>query len=151
MKLSSMGHFAALTAVTLTICLAISVPAHAQCAGLHAGITAEFVQVKPGFTEAAHVQIVFLLINDSDSAVDVKAGSWKIVIDGVELQDSGWIFGNGPMPTGGWTTLEAGQNYELGKALPASKYFAEAGDHKVSWRGDGFRSSTITVKVPSHP
>ena len=97
------------------------------------------------------MRIVFLLINDSDSAVDVKARSWKIVIDGVELQDSDWIFGNGPMPTGEWTTLEAGQSYELGKALPTSKYFPEAGEHKVSWRGDGFRSSTIAIKVPSHP
>jgi hypothetical protein len=151
MNLSSMGRFAAVVAVTLTICLAISVPAHAQCAGLHAGITAQFVQVKPGYTEPAHVQIVFLLINDSDSAVDVKAGSWKIVIDGVELLDSDWLFGNGPMPTGAWTTLEAGQYYELGKALPTSKYFPEEGEHKISWRGDGVRSSTITIKVHSHP
>ena len=150
MDLSSIRHSTALVAVTLAICLAISVPAHAQCAGLHAGITAQFVQIKPGYTEPAHVQVVFLLINDSDSAVDVKAGSWKIVIDGVELQDSDWIFGNGPMPTGGWTTLEAGQYYELGKALPTSKYFREAGEHKLSWRGDGFRSSTITIKIPSH-
>jgi hypothetical protein len=151
MNLSIIGRFAALVAVTTTICLAISVAVHAQCAGLHAGITAQFVQVKPGYTEPAHVQMAFLLINDSDSAVDVKAGSWKIVIDGLELQDSDLIFGNGPMPTGGWTTLEAGQYYELGKALPTSKYFPEAGEHKVSWRGDGFRSSTITIKVSSHP
>jgi hypothetical protein len=151
MNLSSMGRFAVLAVTTLTICIATSVPAHAQCDGLHAGITAQFVQVKPGYNEPAHVQIVFLLINDSDSAMDVKADSWKIVIDGVELQESDWIFGNGPMPTGGWTTLEAGQYYELGKALPTSKYFPEAGVHKISWRGGGFRSSTITIKVPSHP
>jgi hypothetical protein len=53
----------------------------------------------------------------------VQAGSWKIVIDGVELQDSDW------------KTLEAGQNYELGKGLPTSKYFPKAGEHKLSWRG----------------
>jgi hypothetical protein len=145
------GHFTALLAVMPTICPAFSVPARAQCAELHAGITAQFVQVKPGYSEPAHVQLAFVLINDSDSAVDVRAGSWRIVIDGVELRDSDWIFGNGPSPTGGWTSLEAGQYYELGKALPRSKYFSEAGEHKVSWMGDGFRSSTITINVPNHP
>jgi hypothetical protein len=151
MSLSSISHSAAIVAATLTICLAGSVRAHAQCAGLHAGITAQFVQVKPGYTEPAHVQLVFILINDSDATVDVRAGSWRIVIDGVELQDSDWLFGNGPMPAGGWTTLEAGQYYELGKALPISKYFPEAGEHKISWRGNGVRSSTITIRVPTHP
>lgn len=143
------SDFIALFAVTL--CTAVPVPAYSQCAGLHAGITAQFVPIKPGFTQPAHVHLEFLLINDSDTAVDVKAGSWTIVIDGVDLQDSDFIFGNGPGPTGGYTTLEPGQYYELGKALPISKYFLEAGEHKVAWKGDGFRSSTITIRVPNNP
>src|SRR6266849_4275730 len=73
------GNFVALVTMAFTICLAVRVPANAQCAGLHAGITAQLVQLKPGYTEPAHIQLIFLLINDSDS---------------------GWIFGNGPMPTG---------------------------------------------------
>jgi len=145
------SHFIALFVVTFTLCIAVSVPAHTQCVGLHAGITAQFVPIKPGFTQPAHVQLVFLLINDSDTAVDVNAGSWKIVIDGVDLQDSDFIFGNGPSPTGGYTTLEPGRYYELGIALPTSKYFPEAGEHSVTWKGDGFRSSTITIKIPSNP
>src|SRR3954468_22024758 len=90
------GHFAALIAVTVTISIAISIPALSQCAGLHGGITAQLVQLKPGYTEPAHVQLTFLLINDSDSPLDVAAASWKVVVDGVELADSNWIFGNGP-------------------------------------------------------
>ena len=135
----------------LTFVLSLALPAHSQCAGLHAAITAQYVSVKPGFTEPAHVQLVFLLINDSDTAMNVKPGSWKIVIDGVDLQDSDFIFGNGPRPTGGWTTLEAGQYYELGTALPISKYFPEASEHEVSWNGDGFRSATITIRIPNNP
>ena len=73
------------------------------------------------------------------------------MIDGVELQDSDFIFGNGPMPTGGWTTLQADQYYELGKALPIGKYFPGAGEHKVSRKGDGFHSSTITIRIPDNP
>lgn len=141
------GCFLALLPLTLAICPEVCVRAHAQCSGLHGGITAELVQMKPGYTEPAHVQLTFLLINDSDSPLDVAAGSWKIVVDGIELADSGWIFGNGPMPTDGWKSLQPGQYYELGKALPADKYFPDTGEHKVSWRGKGFQSATITVKI----
>jgi hypothetical protein len=145
------SHSIAFFALTFTLCLAFCVSAGAQCAGLHAGITAQFVSIKQGYTQPAHVQLVFLLINDSDTTVDVKAGSWRIVIDGVDLKDSDFIFGNGPMPTGGWSTLEAGQYYEFGKALTSSKYFAEPGEHKVLWKGDGFRSSIITIRIPNNP
>src|SRR6185437_11917035 len=82
------SHLISLFAFTFTICPAVSLPVHSQCAGLHAAITAQFVPIKSGYTQPAHVQLVFMLINDSDAAVDVKAGSWKIVIDGVDLRDS---------------------------------------------------------------
>jgi len=145
----SVNHLVSLFA--LTLCLAASVPVRSQCAGLHAAITAHFVPIKPGYGQPAHVQLVFLLINDSDTAVDVKAGSWKIVVDGVDLRNSDFIFGNGPMPVGGWTSLEPGHYYELGKALPAGDYFHGTGEHTVSWKGTGFRSSTITISIPSNP
>jgi hypothetical protein len=95
----------------------------------------------------------FMLVNDSDSAMDVTAGSWQIVIDGVELRDSDWIFGNGPGPVGGFRTLQPGEYYQLGKALPIDKYFPNAGEHRISWKGKGFRSPTVTIKidVPDHP
>jgi len=141
------GHFSALLAVRFTIFVAISIPALSQCAGLHGGITAQLVQLKPGYTEPAHVQLTFLLINDSDSPLDVAAASWKIVVDGVELADSDWIFGNGPMLTDGWKPLQPGQYYELGKVLPVDKYFRRSGEHKVSWKGKDFQSATITVKI----
>jgi hypothetical protein len=145
------SHFAALLTMALTICLAVHVPAHAQCAGLHAGMTAQLVQLKPGYTETAHVQLMFLLINDSDSPLGVDAASWKIVIDGVELSDSGWIFGNGPMPSDGWESLQPGQYYELGKALPVDKYFPHAGEHTISWKGNHFRSAVIKIRLDSQP
>jgi hypothetical protein len=123
--------------------LTLIVPVKAQCnPALHAGIRAQIVPIKDGYSQPAHV-----LFNDSDSAVDVAANSWKIVVDGVELSESGWIFGNGPMPATGWTQLQPGQHYELGKALPIAKYFTHPGEYRVSWRGERFQSPTITVKV----
>lgn len=138
----------ALRCICAVLALVFCIPAEAQCDGLHAGITAQFVRLKPGYTEPAHVQLVFLLINDSEAALDVRPGSWKIVVDGIELKDSDFILGNGPVPTGGWIPLQPGAYYELGKTLPANQYFGKPGKHTVAWKGEGFHSSTITIDVP---
>jgi hypothetical protein len=90
-----------------------------------------------------------VLLNDSDKALEVHAESWKIVVNGVELKDSGWIFGNGPGPVGGYRILNPGDQYELGKALSISTYFQSPGEYKVAWKGAEFESPTITVVVPS--
>ncbi len=121
-----------------------------QCRSrLHAGVRAEFVPMKMGFTEEPHVQLSFLLLNDSGSTMDVQANSWKIVINGAELEGSGMIFGNGPMPVGGFTSLKPGDNYELGKALPVNRYFPSPGKYTIAWKGSGFESSTITITIPT--
>jgi len=149
---SSFGSLGVLTGVLLTVFVATFVPAHAQCRpGLHAGIRAQIVPLKGGYTEPAHVQLSFLLLNDSESLVDVVASSWKIVVDGVELPDSGFIFGNGIAPGGGWKTLRPGEHYSLGRSLPLDKYFTHRGEHRVSWRGEGFQSPTITVQITADP
>jgi hypothetical protein len=88
-----------------------------------------------------------LLVNDSDSSVDVAAESWKIIVNGAELPDSGWIFGNGPMPTTGWTHLSPGEHYELGKALSLAQYFPQPGEYRISWKGKSFQSPAITLKL----
>ena len=120
-----------------------------QCnPGLHAGIRATFVPSREGLTQEPYVMVLLVLLNDSDKPIDVQAASWKIVINGTELKDSGFIFGNGPMPVDGYTSLKPGDNYELGKGLPISKYFIDPGDYTISWKAEGFQSSTITVTVP---
>lgn len=142
---SRFGSLGMLTGVILTVCIATCAPAHAQCRpGLHAGIRAQIVH---GYTESAHVHLSFLLLNDSQSPIDVVANSWKIVVDGVEVP---WIFG-GPTPVGGYTTLHPGEHYELGKSLPPDKYFTRPGKYRVSWRGEGFQSPTITVTISDNP
>jgi hypothetical protein len=52
------------------------------------------------------------------------------VIDGKELSDSGWIFGNGPGPVGGYRTLDAGATFDFSKALPIAKYFSETREYR---------------------
>lgn len=93
--------------------------------------------------------LTFILLNDSERPINAVEGGWKIVIDGKELEDSDFIFGNGPQPGAGWGTLRPGESYEFGKALELSRYFPEEREYRVSWNGKGFQSSTITVKVTS--
>jgi hypothetical protein len=78
-----------------------------NCTGLHAGITAQLTQATQGYSEPS-VMVTFHLLNDSETAQATAPESWKIVIDGKELSDSGWIFANGPEPVGGYGTLATG-------------------------------------------
>lgn len=116
-----------------------------NCLGLHAGITAQSTQ---GYSDPS-VMVSFHLLNDSETAQNTAPESWQIVIDGKELKDSGWIFGNGPGPVGGYGTLAAGATFDFGKALPIAKYFPETQEHRISWKGRYFQSPTVTVGIPA--
>jgi hypothetical protein len=116
-----------------------------NCAGLHAGITAQLTQ---GYSEP-NVMIAFLLLNDSETAQSTGPESWELVIDGKELEDSRYIFGNGPRPTGGYGTLAPGATFNFGKALPIARYFPELKEYRISWKSRYFQSSTVIVKVPA--
>lgn len=89
----------------------------------------------------------FLLLNDAEVARHASPESWKLVIDGKELEDSWYLFGNGPMPSGGYEVLAAGATFSFGKALPVSKYFPERREYKISWKGKDFQSPTMLFKV----
>jgi len=117
------------------------------CGGLHAAIRGELVRRNPPNTQPPFVMLTFILLNDSENPIDAVQEGWKIVIDGQELKDSDFIFGNGPAPAGGWGTLKPGESYEFGKGLELSRYFPAERAYRVSWKGKGFRSSTITVSV----
>jgi hypothetical protein len=115
-----------------------------NCHGLHAGIRAEII---PPYTESPSVMVTFVLLNNSDTPLDVESGSWRIVINGSELNDSGIIFGNGPVPVGGYKVPKPGETYAFGKALPIAEYFLPNGQYNVSWKGAAFQSPGITVAV----
>ena len=120
-----------------------------NCRGLHAGIRAEFVKRDPSNNQTPFVEVSFILLNDGDTSQDTSPGTWTLVIDGKESSDSGMMFGNGPQPRGGWRTLNPGETAELGKALEVVRYFPEVREYKLSWRGVGFQSPTIAIKMPA--
>lgn len=121
-----------------------------SCGGLHAAIRGELVRRDPRYAQPPFVMLTFILLNDSEVPVNAVKGRWQIVIDGKELEDSDFIFGNGPVPVGGYGILKPGESYELGRGLEVSKYFPEERDYRISWKGKGFQSSTITVTVTPH-
>lgn len=120
------------------------------CRGLHAGILAEFVKRDTSNNQTPFVEVNFVLLNDGDTPQDTSPGTWTLVIDGKESSDSGMMFGNGPRPTGGWRTLNSGEAAEFGIALEVSKYFTEAREYRLSWKGAGFQSPTIIFSPPAN-
>ena len=132
-------------------CIATPSAPEQTCGGLHAAIRGQLVRRDPPYTQTPFVMLTFILLNDSEKPVNAVEGGWKIVIDGKDLGDSDFIFGNGPHPEGGWGTLNPGESYEFGKGLELSRYFPEEREYRVSWKGKGFQSSTITVRLtPKH-
>jgi uncharacterized protein affecting Mg2+/Co2+ transport len=115
-----------------------------SCPGLHAGIRA---QLMSPYIETPAVMLSFVLLNDSETPVDVEVRSWRIVVNGKDLNDSGMIFGNGPGPVGGYRVLNPGESYEFGKALPIAENFLPNGQYKLSWKGAAFQSPTIAVTI----
>src|ERR1035438_2451379 len=125
--------------------LLMSLVVRAQCnPGLHAGIRADFAPMTPAFTESPVVSLSFLLVNDSDSTIDVAPQSWRILIDGNEIPDPT----QGPGPTQGWVPLGPGQNHQLGARLNVFQYFPHPGQYRITWRGRNFQSPTISITIP---
>jgi hypothetical protein len=120
------------------------------CRGLHAGIHAEFVKYDPSNNQTPFVMVSFVLLNDGDTPQDTSPGTWTLVIDGKESSDSARMFGNGPRPTGGWRTLNSGEAAQFAYALEVSKYFTEAREYRLSWKGAEFQSPTITFNTPAN-
>jgi hypothetical protein len=63
-----------------------------SCRGLHAGIRVEFVGRYEPFTQPSYVMISFVLLNDDDKPLDTSEASWRLIIDGREVGDSGIVF-----------------------------------------------------------
>ena len=149
MNPSWLGKLLPIAAVVVTTLVPFAAQERTEkgCGGLHAAVRGELVRRDPPYTQPPFVMLTFILLNDSEVPVNAAEGGWQIVIDGKELGDSDFIFGNGPGPVAGYGILKPGESYEFGKGLELSKYFPEERDYRVSWNGKGFQSSTITVTV----
>jgi hypothetical protein len=116
--------------------------------GLHATMSA-----KAGwFGDPKSESLTFVLMNDSDEDLESGEDSWTLVIDDLDVPDTGgqlWRFG--PRSREGYGTLRSGQIFQFGKALPLAEYFPERRDYKVFWKAAGFRSNAIIVRGGTIP
>ncbi len=88
--------------------------------------------------------IHFTLVNDGSKTIDPKIESSKIIINGVDLENSGFILSNGPRD-GRWRALPPGDSLEFTYTL--GDYFKKPGVYRVSWKGENFETSTIVFRV----
>jgi hypothetical protein len=95
-----------------------------------------------GWTES--IMIHFTLVNDATRTIDPKERAWRLVINGEDFPDPGFIFGTGPRDDR-WKALPAGDSLRFSKAL--GRYFKEPGIYRVSWKGEGFETLPIEFRV----
>ena len=93
---------AAVLTTTIVAFIAAQDKREMSCGGLHAAIRGELVRRDPPYTEPPFVMLTFILLNGSDAPINAVEGGWQNVIDGEELKDPDFIFGNGPGPAGGY-------------------------------------------------
>jgi hypothetical protein len=114
----------------------------AKSGTLWAGLSVNHPVFKAGQTK--DLRIEFTLINDSNKPIDPKITESQIVINGKELTDSGSIlssFQKGARSK----ALPPGESLQLDCLLGVQ--FKERGIHRVSWKGAGFQSSEIVIRI----
>jgi type II secretory pathway pseudopilin PulG len=95
------------------------------------------------------LKIEFTLVNDGDTSIDPKIADSVIVINGQELAESSVILGGGPKD-GRFQLLPPGAHVQLSRAL--GDHCNKPGVYRVSWKGDGFQSPEIVIRVvPEKP
>ena len=90
------------------------------------------------------LRIEFTLVNDGDSVIDPKIEDSRIVINGKERTDSGLIFSsveNGSR----FRALSPGESLQFDCLL--GDQFREPGTYRISWKGAGFESPEIMLRV----
>jgi hypothetical protein len=91
-----------------------------------------------------NLQINFALVNDGRETINPTITSSEIIVNGMALKDSAFIFGNGPRDTR-WNALPPGDSLRFGYAM--GDRFKEPGIYTVSWKGNGFESSAVVFRV----
>ena len=90
------------------------------------------------------LRIEFTLVNDGDKVIDPKIPESRIVIDGKELGESGSILSSVQKGTR-FKALPPGESLQFDRLL--GDQFKEPAIYRVSWKGIGFQSSEIVLRI----
>jgi len=113
-----------------------------KAGSIWAGLSVNHSIFKAGQTE--DLRIEFTLVNDGDKVIDPKIPESQIVINGKELSDSGMILSSVQKGTR-FKALPPGESLQFDCLL--GDQFKEPGVYRVSWKGSGFQSSEIVLRI----
>jgi RNA polymerase sigma factor (sigma-70 family) len=89
-------------------------------------------------------QVNFVVVNDGEKTTDPECGSSRLLVNGKELEDWGFVVANGPKDRR-WDALPPKDHLSFGYAL--GKHFDKPGVYKVVWRGKKFESPELVFRV----
>ena len=113
-----------------------------KAGSLWAGLSVSHAIFKAGQTK--DLRIEFTLVNDGDKVIDPKIADSRIVINGKERTDSGSIFSS--VEKGARSrALSPGDSLQF--RLPLGDQFKEPGTYRISWKGAGFHSPEIVLRI----
>jgi hypothetical protein len=113
-----------------------------KAGSLWAGLSVNHPIFKAGQTK--DLRIEFSLVNDGDKVIDPKIADFQIVINGKELADSGLIFSS-VQKSDHSKALSPGDSLQF--SLPLGDQFKKPGTYRISWKGAGFHSPEIVLRI----
>ena len=92
--------------------------------------------------EVSRLVIGVALVNDGDTPIPFDREKTRLLINGeaVEIFD-----GNGPV----WNEVKRGRPFGASTG-GLGKYFSQPGLYKIQWKGDGFSSSVLEIRVTAN-
>jgi hypothetical protein len=90
------------------------------------------------------LRIEFTLVNDGDKVIDTKIQESRIKINSEELADSALVLGR-VSTDASFKALSPGDSLQF--SLLLGDRFQAPGTYRVSWKGAGFQSSEIVLRI----
>jgi hypothetical protein len=109
---------------------------------LWAGLSVNHLIFKAGQTKDLRIELT--LVNDDAKVIDPKIAESRIIVNGEELADSGFL-ASSVRGDARSQALSPGDSLQFGILL--GDHFTEAGTYRVSWKGTGFQSSEIVLRI----
>jgi hypothetical protein len=111
-------------------------------AGVSASVRDATTNAMFSVREVNRLMIGVALVNDGDAPIPFDRATTRLVINGEPVA----VFdGNGPV----WTEVKPGKPFGASTGSVA-RYFSKPGLYKVQWKGEGFTSSVLEIRVIDH-
>jgi hypothetical protein len=118
-----------------------------KAGSLWAGLSVNHPIFRVGQTK--DLRIEFALVNDGDKVIDANIPESHIIINGKELDDSALILSSVPKEARS-RALSPGESLQFDCLL--GDHFKEPGVYRISWKGAGFHSPEIVLRIlPDRP